>query len=91
MANAALAGPAIAAIEDPYDGDVVSCIRRAEDAMDRLGITVTLRYPAAINGETANVSYFVTCSVPGYVVFSVASTLNSATTIRLLNQFRAAF
>jgi hypothetical protein len=91
-ASAAEAGPALAAIGDPYAGDVVACLGQAEAAMVRLGIEVNARFPGAIFGVTDEVSYFVTCDVPGFVVFSVSSaTLSTATNIRLLNQFRAAF
>jgi hypothetical protein len=92
LVPAAHAGPALASIWDPYEGDVSACLRQAEDAMDRLGILVTLRFPGAIQGETADVSYFVTCSLPGFVIYSVSSvSLNIATNTRLLNQYRAAF
>jgi hypothetical protein len=89
---AAEAGPALAAIGDPFPGDVAACLGQAEEAMVRLDIEVSARFPGAIFGVTDDVSYFVTCDVPGFVVFSVSSTtFSTATNIRLLNQFRAAF
>jgi hypothetical protein len=91
-AASAEAGPALAAIGDPYPGDVVACLGQAEAAMVRLDIEVSARFPGAIFGVTDEVSYFVTCDIPGFVIFSVSSaTVSTAANIRLLNQFRAAF
>jgi len=89
---ASVAGPALATLGVPFEGDVVMCLRQAEDAMVALGIEVGARYPGAIAGENGDVSYFITCDLPGLVVISVAAAgLSPTTNIRLLNQFEAAF